>query len=376
MKNIFFLGLLFVSAIFISCSQQAADSTVSTVCLDLEKNIGFKNTENIKPQDLKVIQLDGNVSDFDFNSSHILDVAGDTVFMLNSDIVPTKILMFSLSTGKYLGEISHQGEGQGEYRFIFGAFVDSTNQTVLIPDIDRPYVYEYSLLTDSLIATYDRPDLPLRLQPTGNVRTGINFGDPKEEGLGILQCNSKSEVIDSLLLKGIHIIPFTTRWAQSGENGIMFDHDTLSVIGREQLIPVVSVNPGKYKLSEEKAIETMEGLICSDEPDTVYLKRLNEYIIIKEFQFTDNYILVTYNYQDRNYSDLYNVLSGEILNRSETKNGFNAPCTMVLENGDAGTVTVERLFTKDNIWYGMYRPTDPSETTDRISIVKFRIIKA
>ena len=373
MRNLIYLCILFVSAIFSSCSQKAADSKESLVWLDLEKNLSFKNSKNLNPEDLKIIQLERCDSDLDLNKTRILDIAGDTIFLLNNDFIPTKILMFSLQNGKYLGDINHQGEGQGEYRLIFGAFVNSKQQNVLIPDIDRPVAYEYSLNSDSLINTYHRPDITLRLQPIGNIKECINLGEPKEEGLSILQCNSKFEVLDSLLLKGVRVIPFTTIWAQSGTNGIIFDRDTLSIIDRVHLTPVVAVNLGKYKLKEEKAIETIEGMIYSDEPDSEYLKRLNNYIIIKDFQFTEDNILVTSIYGDNNYSDLYNIHTGEILNRFESEKDFNSSGKIVIANQEGASLTVEKLFTKDNIWYGISNIKGISESTNDISIIKFRI---
>ena len=371
MKIFIYLCILFVSGVFISCSQKATDSKSALICLELEKNIGFKNSENLNPDDLKIIQLER--CDFDFNKSRILDIAGDTIFMLNNDFMPTQILMFSIQTGKYLGKVNHQGEGQGEYRFIFGAFVDSRKQTVLIPDIDKPFVYEYSLISDSLIKTYDRPGLRLRLQPIGNIKTGINLGEPKEEGLNILQCNSKFEVLDSLLLKGMQGTPFITIWAQSGVDGIIFEQDTLSIIDRKHLTPIVAVNLGKYRLKEEKARETYEGLISSDEPDSEYLKRLHKYIIVKDFHFTDDKILVTSIYGDTNYSDLYNIHTGEILNRFESEKDFNATGKIVLENENGSPLTVVKLFTKDNTWFGLsYSPEIP-ESNNEISLIKFRL---
>ena len=373
MKNLPSLCLLFVSGLFISCNQKADYSNNTLKCLDLEKNLSFKNSKNLNPEDLKIIQLERCDSDLDLNKSRILDIAGDTVFLLNNNLIPTKILIFSLHNGKYLGEINHQGEGQGEYRFIFGAFVNSKKQTVLIPDIDRPLAYEYSLNSNSLVNTYDRPELNLRLQPIGNVNSGINFGEPKEEGLSILQCNSKFEVLDSLLLKGMRVIPFTTIWAQSGTEGIIFYQDTLAVIDREHLTPIVAVNLGKYKLNEEKAIETIEGMISSDEPDSEYLKRLNNYIIVKDFQFTEDNVLVTSIYGDNNYSDLYNIHTGELLNRFESEKDFNSSGKIVIANQEGVSLTVEKLFTKDNIWYGISNTKGISESTNVFSIIKFRM---
>ena len=373
MKNIIYLCFLFVSAIFSSCSQNAADSKESLVCLDLEKNIGFKNSKNLNPEDLKIIPLERCDSNLDINKFRILDIVGDTIFLMNNDFIPTKILMFSLQTGKYLGDINHQGEGQGEYRFIYNAFVDEKKQTVLIPDIDRPFVYEYSLISDSLVNTFNRPDITLRIQPIGNIKTGINLGVPKEEGLAILQCNSNFEVLDSLFLKGVQGYPFITLWAQSGTHGIIFDGDTLSIIGKEQLTPMVTLNLGKYKLKEKEARETYEGMIDSEEPDSTYLKRLNNYIIVRDFQFTDDNILVTSIYGDNNYSDLYNTHTGVIQNRFESKKDFNGSCRIILENEDGSLLTVEKLFTKDNIWYGVSNSSVTSETINEINIVKFKI---
>ena len=373
MKNLTSLCLLFISGLFISCSQKADDSNTTLKCLDLEKNLSFKNSKNLNPEDLKIIQLERCDSDLDLNKPRILDISGDTIFLLDNDFIPTKILMFSLQDGKYLGEINHQGEGQGEYRFIFGAFVNSKKQTVLIPDIDRPVAYEYSLNSDSLVNTYDRPELNLRLRPIGNVNSGINFGEPKEEGLNILQCNSKFEVLDSLFLKGVQIFPFINLWTQSGTDGIIFDSDTLYIVGKERLMPVVTLHLGKYKLKEKEAGEIYQGMIYSDEPDSEYLKRLNNYIIIKDFQFTQDKILVTSIYGDSNYSDLYNIDTGEILNRFESEKDFNSSGKIVIANQEGAFLTVEKLFTKDNIWYGISNTKGISEATNEISIIKFRM---
>ena len=373
MKNLIYLCLLFINCIFISCSQKIEDSNKPLKCLDLEKNIGFVNSKKLIPDDLKIIQLESCDSDFDLNKSRILDITGDTVFLLNNDFIPTKILMFSLQSGKYLGEINHQGEGMGEYRFLFGAFIDSKTQSVLIPDVDRPFVYDYSLLSDSLIHTYERPELTLRLQPIGNVNNGINLGEPKEEGLNILQCNAKFEVTDSLLLKEVQIIPFTTLWAQSGTHGIIFKNDTLSIIGKEHLTPVVRLNLGKYKLKVKEAKEIYEGMIYSDEPDSEYLKRLTNYIIVKDFQFTDDNILVTSIYGETNYSDLYNIHTGEILNRFESEKDFNGSGRLTMENNEGKILIVEKLFTKDNVWFGVSDSQGLSESTNEISIIKFRM---
>ena len=343
------------------------------MCLDVEKNIVFKNIQNLKPQGLNIIQLERCDSDLDLKKTRILDIAGDTIFILNNDFIPTRILMFSLQTGKYIGDINHQGDKQGEYRFIFGAFVDAMKQTIIIPDIDRPLAYEYSLISDSLKNTYERPEITLRLQPIGNVKTDINLGEPKEEGLNILQCDTKFEVIDSLLLKGKKVIPFMTIWTQSGMDAIIFDSDTLSIIGKEHLNPIVNLNLGRYKLKEKEAREIYEGMIYSDQPDSEYLKPLNNYIIVREFQFTEDNILVTSTYGDSNYSDLYNIHSGQIMNRFESEKDFNGPSRVVLDNEEGIPMIVEKLFTKDNIWYGFSNTSGMSEQRNEISIVKFKI---
>ena len=114
-------------------------------------------------------------------------------------------------------------------------------------------------------------------------------------------------------------------------------------------------------------------MISSDEPDSEYLKRLNNFIIIKDFQITEDNILVTYIYGDNNYSDLYNIHTGEILNRFECEKDFNGASRIVLENQDGIPLTVEKLFTKYNTWYGVSNTAAESEKINDISIVKFRI---
>lgn len=113
------------------------------------------------------------------------------------------------------------------------------------------------------------------------------------------------------------------------QNKIIFDNDTLSIIFKEHLNPVVSLNLGKYKLNKEKAKETIEGMIYSEEPDSENLKQLNNYFIVNGFQFTEDRILVTSIYGETKYSDFYNIQTGEILNRFESEKDFNGTGMLV-----------------------------------------------
>ena len=343
--------------LFLSCNTKVSYESGDVIDLDLEKNLVFSNKGYLKPQDLRMILLDDKNPDSFFSNAGILDVVGDTILLLDNDFIPTKILMFNLKDGNYLGQINHQGEGPGEYRLIFGAFADASQQSVLIPDIDRPYVYNYSLKNDSLLQVYERENIMLRLQPIGNVKTSINIGEINNEGLKIIQYNSKFEKIDSILLKGFQGVPFITMWAQSGINGIIFKEDTISVIDRGQLRPMVSLNMGKYELKEKEAVETLERMIESSEPDSELLKNLSNYIILKDVQFTDENILLTYDFDNKKYSDLYDLRNGKILNRFEGDK--TTPNIIFLDLADGHTLKAERIFTKGNVWYGI---ADESET--------------
>lgn len=46
---------------------------------------------------------------------------------------------------------------------------------------------------------------------------------------------------------------------------------------------------------------------------------------------------------------------------------------IVIENQEGISLTVEKLFTKDNIWYGISNTKGISESTNDISIIKFRM---
>ena len=378
----YILCLLCISYVLMSCDKQTNEDIDEAIVLNIEKNVGFKKRDYLKPHDLKIIPLDENNPDSFFKDGKILDVAGDTILLYDHDSFPTRILMFSLSDGHYLGEINHQGEGPGEYRFIFGAFVNPKTQSVIIPDIDKPSVYEYSLKNDSLIKTYERPDLTLRMPPIGNIEKGINIGTPEEGGLNIFQLNYEFKLTDSIVVEDFHIRPFISLWTQSGRNGIIFNDDILYEIKPGNLSPVVSLNTGKYKLDDKKAKEIFEAMIYSDKPDAESLKHLDNYMIFRDFQLTEDNILVTYAFDGKNYSDLYDLQSGDILYRIESETDLNTPNKIVLEyseNPYSQYLTAERLFTKDNTWYGIINETETTRLklseagNTQVLIVSFKI---
>lgn len=370
--------LYFLSTILISCNTKISDESPLITNYNLAEDIGFENQENLKPTELKITQLDETNPESFFKNARILDVVGDTILLLEDDFIPTRIIMFDTQNGTYLGQIKHQGEGPGEYRFIHAAFVDALQQSVIIPDIDRPYMYNYSLKNDSLLNIYDRPDVSLRLQPIGNINTGISIGESLETGLKILQFDSEFEKTDSIFIEGFQGSLLTTIWSQSGLNGILLASDTLFVIERGQLNPEAFLNMGNHKLTEKDARETMAKMTMSADSDDNLFKLLSNYIIIRDLQFTKNHILITYIFDEKKQSDLYETHTGKILNRFECEI-FNEPNKLILELEDGNTLTVGRLFTKDDVWYGIadegetarIMNTDPANS--QVMIVSFKI---
>lgn len=390
MRHLFIFLILLSSTVFISC-HPSKEGTADTVVFDLYGNIDAKDSKPLKVHELFYIPLGGDTQEAFFKNANILDVVGDTIVLLEDTPQTSRLIMYSMTNGAYLGQINHRGQGPGEYSSILGAFVDRTNHSVMLPDFHSPNVNVYSLVTDSLVEVIKREYVPTVIEPIGSVESAINIMQPGEDNLKIIQYDGKYALSDSIAIPGYQCGNFSTVWTNAGTNAIIVMGDTIYEILPGKLKQLAVADRGDLTITPEKDMEIIHEIMESGESDLVIL---HPHMLIRNIQFTDKEMLLTTMHNSKKHSDLYDMSTGNLLYRN-TYESLEKPNHIVIENTPTSTLSdaaakpqsnaiphslhVERLFAKDGIWYGIVNEENLPDSDNPVSenqncaLVSFRL---
>ncbi len=342
-------SLALVAALAItSCDSSRTDSATQPATLALDKNIAAEPSAPIAVVDLSYVQLANDTVDALFKSAKILDVVGDTVVLLEDNPMVSRLIMFSLADGRYIGQINHQGQGPGEYTHILGAFVDSADGTVLLPDFNSPNVNVYSLSSDSLVQVISREFIPTVIPPSGGTETCINVVRPTPEGLDIVQFDRQFAKIDSIAVPGFVGGNFSTVWTNAGTEGIFMIADTIYTLTPGTLNPLAITPRGDKAVTPEAEGTLMMKLYDGGNE----IELLKPYILIRDIQHTGDKMLITTMNDATKHSDLYDLRSGDLLYRNSYSE-LAKPSVVIVEGNGHKALPVERLFAKNGVWYGI-----------------------
>ena len=359
---------LFCCAI-ISCNRYNTAGTASVPDINLTKNISTDSSNGLDVNNLTQTQLSGDSSAAFFQNASIIDVAGDTIILLENTPTTSRLIMFNLQDGNYLGQVAHQGQGPGEYRRIIGAFVNDSNATVLIPNFDTPSVYNYSLADDSLLSTIEREPVMTMIPPIGGVESCINVAVPTPDNLTIIQYNYAYERIDSIEIPGFRGGNFNMVWDNAGNNGVFMIADTLYTLVPGELRKLAILSRGDKSLTPEKDEEITKAVMMSGKDEIELLK---PYILVRNIQYTDGKILITTMTDGAKHSDLYNLSDGEMLYRS-SYDELSIPSMIIVKDKTGKSQKIERLFAKNGRWYGLLSEDDNTTPDDNNIIISFEI---
>lgn len=344
-KIVLFLSLIAIT----SCHNSKKSSGEEPVTLSLSQNLDVKTSDPIKVEDLIYTVLSNDSQDAFFKKANIIDVVGDTVILLEDTPQVSRLIMYNITNGEYLGQMNHRGQGPGEYNTILGAFVDRAKQSVMLPDFNSSSVNVYSLVNDSLENIINREYIPTVAEPIGSIESGINVAVPNEDGLHIMQYDGNYVLSDSIHIPGFQAGNFSMLWANAGSNAMVAIVDTVYEILPGRLNQVAIVDRGNYSITPEVDEKIIRQIIESSEPDTEILK---PYLLIRNIQYTDDKFLVTTMHDAKKYSDLYDMTTGNLIYRN-TYSSLEKPSYIVIENADKKLLHVENLFAKNGTWYGI-----------------------
>lgn len=310
----------------------------------------------LKANRLTITQLDSENPDALFSKGTITDIVGDTIVILDGMPFATRLVMYNVNTGEYLGQINHIGHGPGEYRIITAAFIDGQNQSVIIPDYDKPIANVFSLKNDSLIAVLDRPDISSLLDPIGNITDGINISMYRNDTLSIIKCNGSYAAIDTLMIPDFKGNNFSKCWLGSGGKGYIINADTLYRIDPSIITPIAVINCGEYTLTANKIQEVMDKIFNTDisEPEI-----LSPFILIRDIVVSDDMLLLTTMHANEKNSDLYDLKTGQLLYRNKYSD-LSILNHIAIATDENDEIEVENLYEKDGMWYGIARDSNKS----------------
>lgn len=366
MKHSFIAAVALMGLIATSCNGGKEAAGDQTPVVDLNANASAETSPAIKVADFSCAQLASDTTAAFFKKATILDVVGDTVVILENDFEESRLILFSLSDGRYLGQVSHRGQGPGEYNLIAGAFVDANDGTVLLPNLNTPAVYKYALANDSLVATIEREAVMTQSFPVGGTSTCINVAIQKPDGLTIAQYDAAYQRVDSVMIPGFCGSNFSL-FGNAGVKGIIMDADTLYTLAPGALQPVAILSRGDHALTYEAEGELMMKVMEGADDKEL----LKPYMLVRDVQFTDGKMLVTSMFDGVKHSDLYNLADGSLVYRS-TYDQLSKPSCITVETADGKTVEVESLFAKDGKWYGLLgEDAEGADVNANSSIISF-----
>lgn len=275
----------------------------------------------------------------------IESIVGDTVII--SDNLE-KVLLFTLSDGKMIGEINHKGQGPGEYSWLDHIYVDRPAREVVL-NTPNNFAHRYTF-SDSLVNTYhyDTPST-MRLS-TGSLSKGINMYEQRESGFVIHQLDKNFQQTDSIVIDGYKLGYRSGSFSNLGDESVITIVDTLYTIKPGKLEKLAILDRDGKTITPEIEEELNQMMQVDFEGA---MKKQNEYINLLGWFASDNdKMLVTYQLGEATFFDFFRMNDGKLLAHlplSATRaDGKGIPMEY-----EGPTLYLNPIFCQDGIWYAV-----------------------
>lgn len=296
---------------------------------------------------VNAVKLDSSAPEAFFSRADIIDVVGDTALFLENG-QESRVIEFSVSTGKYLGQINHRGQGPEEYRIMLSAIADPASGTLLIPLIDRPAALAYTLATDSFAGEKSYTPSMRPAPALGGVSSCINIPDMGPAGFILRQYDAGFAPVDSIVMEGFIPGNVSTYMGTADGNGVIMIADTLYNILPGHLEQSAIISRGDKGITFDQEGEIMRQAIEGG-ADEVELMR--PYIIVRDIQTTGNHIAVTTMHDRAKTTAIYRLSDGALL-CYKTYPELSKKSSINLTIGGK-PVTIDNLFARNGHWYGI-----------------------
>lgn len=342
------LSLKFTTSILSAALLTACNSNndnKSVVSFDLARASLTEQFNNLKIKDFKYVALDTVSKALLGERAMIESIAGDTVII--SDNLE-KVLLFTLSDGKMIGEINHKGQGPGEYSWLDHIYVDRPAREVVL-NTPNNFAHRYTF-SDSLVNTYhyDTPST-MRLS-TGSLSKGINMYEQRESGFVIHQLDKNFQQTDSIVIDGYKLGYRSGSFSNLGDESVITIVDTLYTIKPGKLEKLAILDRDGKTITPEIEEELNQMMQVDFEGA---MKKQNEYINLLGWFASDNdKMLVTYQLGEATFFDFFRMNDGKLLAHLQLSD------TRADKNGlpmeyEGSTLYLNPIFCQDGIWYAV-----------------------
>lgn len=340
---------------FASCGSKHEKDDVPVY--DLSAAIKSPRLQKLKIEDIKFTTLDTVANALFGYQAKIIDVIGDTLILRDSrDLAEDRLLLFTLSDGKLIGEINHKGQGPGEYRWLDNVYVDRGTKEVVLNSPDR-VAYRYTL-SDSLVSTYHHNIPTVKRLTKGSLANGINFYEEDDKGFIIRQVNKDFVLTDSIMVDGYPLGYLSGDLINFGDEGAITMVDTLYLLkpGRLEKTAIFSRGGKTITPEIEKELSNMSD----------YEKRMEkqrEYISLSEGIIPEgDVVMINYYSGEAQYLDFYRRNDGKLLTHIPVlwSNGHEK-AGMEVKYEDS-IFYVRPQFARDGRWYAIIPDSELAES--------------
>ena len=341
--NLTFATSILSTSLLMACSSGNSDK--EAVRFDLAGASRTEQFNNLKIKDFKYVALDTVSKALLGERASIEGIAGDTV-IIRDDF--ERVLFFTLSDGKLVGEINHKGQGPGEYSWLDHIYVDRPAREVVL-NTPNNFAHRYTF-SDSLVTTYhyDTPST-IRLS-TGSLSKGINIYEQRESGFVIHQLDRNFRQTDSIVTDGYRLGYQSGIFSNLGDEGIITIVDTLYTIkpGKLEKLAILDRN-GKTITPEIE--EELDQMARSDFEGM--MKKQNEYINLLGLFTSDNdKMQVIYKSEGTAFFDFFRMNDGKLLAHLQLSDTRADEKGLPVEY-EGTTLYLNPIFCQDGIWYAV-----------------------
>lgn len=363
-----------LAALMASCGGQSGRNTGDVPVIDLAGSVDRPAFMDIDIADVEYTPLDTATAALLGEHANVMAVMGDTAIIHEMGVMGdnSRLMLFSISDGRFIREIKHCGQGPGEYSWIETVFPDREKQQIVIKGANES-ASRYTL-SDSFVEAYPRYEVRNSKFAAGSLAGGINITEVVDGNLLIHQLDSRMVPANTLVAEGFDPAYISMEIITSGDETLINVVDTLYTILPGRFEPVAVLARGDKSLTPAVEKEVYLG----QKDYQLSQEARKKYIQYVWFLSDGPHIMLMSIYGGRYFIDFFDRGNGAHLGRSIFSYEDPEPGLAIDWNGTTFHIT-NRFNVTDGRFYALVRD---DETVDadgnpapdgNLGIVSFRL---
>lgn len=335
-----------VGALLCSCGSKNEHPVTK---IDLAGAAEADNFCDVTFEDVTYTPLDTATAALFSDRANVVGVAGDTVIIHDMNDSDDRLILFTLSDGKMVGQLSHVGNGPGEYRWIETVYIDRPAHELVINTADN-IAHRYTF-DDRFIRSirYDTPSMQ-RLS-IGSLEKGIYVYQMVDSGF-IIHCLDRDfKQTDSIFVRDYKLGYQSGIFSNGGGLALISMVDTVYNITPGALDPIAIFSTDGRTITPE--IEKKHDSMPWESRMAEEQNFIRKYWVIPD----DNYYLVAYQYQHTENIDLFRRDNGELVAHKTISWDVKEPQGLEVKWGEK-TFHALPQYVQDGIWYVIINPEE------------------